>query len=98
MADPLQEILAKLQTIEGKIDQLNERLEAVERSTGVMDEHVQWVNGVHNAIKTPLYTALNVVNNVMYPICGSTVDIEEIPNAPTYPRGITYIEDEQSIT
>jgi len=94
MAD-LQEILTKLNTIEDKIDQLNVRLEAVERSAGIMDEHVQWVNGVHNVIKAPLYSALNTVNNILHPLLGQTVDIEEIPNAPTYPPSLTYIVDEE---
>ena len=58
-----------------------------------MDEHVQWVNGVHNVIKTPLYTALNAVNNVIQPLMGTTVDIEEIPNAPKYPPKLTHIVD-----
>ena len=56
MSDPTQEILDKLNTIEEKINKvqqvcneiqtccisLNERLEKIEISTGVMDEHVQW--------------------------------------------------------
>ncbi len=94
MSDPiLQEILAKLNTIEDKIDRLNKRLEAVERSTGIMDEHVQWVNGIHNVVKGSLYSALNTVNTIMNPIYGPTVNIDEIPNAPMYPPSLTHVKD-----
>jgi hypothetical protein len=96
MSDPTQEILEKLNTIEWKIDNLNERLEKIEVSTGVMDEHVQWVNGVHNVIKQPLFTALNAFNAIVNPLCGPTVDILEVPNAPTYTHGLTHITDEEN--
>ena len=101
MSDPIQEILAKLNIIEEKIDRLqesctnlNKRLEKIEMSTGVMDEHVQWVNEVNNVVKKPLFSALNAVNSIMSPLYGPTVDIEEIPNAPMYPPGLTYIADD----
>jgi len=95
MSDPNQKILEKLDTIERKIDNLNERLKKIEVSTGVMDEHVQWVNGVHNVIKQPLFTALNAVNVIVNPLCGPTVDISEVPNAPTYPHRLTHITGEE---
>ncbi len=101
MSDPIQDILVKLNSIEEKLDKvqescnnLNERLERIEISSDTMDEHVQWINEVHNSIKTPLYTALNAVNNIMHPLTGSIVDIEEIPNAPVYPSRLTYIVDD----
>ena len=95
MSDPiLQEILEKLKIIEEKIDRLADRLEDVEISTGIMDEHVQWVNGIHNIVKAPLYSALNAVNTIMYPLSGTMVDIEEVPNAPMYSRRLTHVKDE----
>ena len=97
MCDPHQEILNKLNDIEEKIDQLNERLEKIEISTGVMDEHVQWVNGVHNVVKQPLFTALNTVNSIMNPLSGPTVDISEVPNAPTYTRRLTHVKEEEML-
>ena len=107
MFDPTQEILNKLNIIEEKIDRLqesytslqesytlsNKRLEKIEMSTGVMDEHVQWVNEVNNVVKKPLFSALNAVNSIVNPLYGPTVDIEEIPNAPTYPTRLTYVKD-----
>ena len=101
MSDLHQEIFNKLNTIEEKInllqdccDNINERLEKIEVSTGVMDEHVQWVNGVHNVVKQPLFTALNAVNAIMNPLSGPTVDISEVPNAPSYTRRLTHVAEE----
>ena len=52
------------------------------------------VNGVHNVVKQPLFSALNAVNSIMNPLSGPTVNIEEVPNAPTYPHRLTHIADD----
>ena len=81
------EILKLLKTIDKKLDQiqeqnqeLNERILIIEKSSGAMDEHIHWVNSVHETVKTPLYTALNSINSFILPISGPSqkIDIEEI--------------------
>ncbi|RLI49686.1 hypothetical protein DRO61_04750 [Candidatus Bathyarchaeota archaeon] len=102
MCDSLQEILVKLNEIEEKIDLLqetctllNERLDNIEVSTGVMDEHVQWVNDVHNVIKKPLFTTLNAINSIVSPFSETMVDVEKVPNAPAYQHSLTHVEEKE---
>lgn len=85
----------RLDLVQDSHDDLNERLEKIEASTVVMDEHVQWVNDVHNVVKKPLFTALNAVNSIVSPFSETMVDIEEVPDAPAYQRSLTHVKEKE---
>lgn len=91
--DSLRDLNKRLDSLQESFEELDKRLENIEVSTGVMDEHVQWVNGVHNVVKKPLFTALNAVNYIVNPLSGTTVDVEEVPNAPTYQHSLAYVKE-----
>jgi chromosome segregation ATPase len=87
----------RLDLLQESFNDSNKRLENIEVSTDVMDEHVQWVNDVHNVVKKPLFTALNAVNYIVNPLSGPTVDVEEVPNAPTYQHSLTHVKEEEDL-
>ena len=52
----------KLDKINKCIQGLLSKTEDIEKSTGNMDEHINFVNGMYDTVKTPFHSLMNMVS------------------------------------
>jgi archaellum component FlaC len=53
----------KLEKIDKCIQGLLSKTEDIEKSTGNMDEHINFVNGIYDTVKTPFHSMMNMVSS-----------------------------------
>ena len=70
LGDILSEINSRLKNIEEKLEKmelllqgLSLKTEDIEKSTGNMDEHINFVNEVYDGVKAPFHFMMNMVSS-----------------------------------
>ena len=58
------ELRERINAIESKIDKILEKLENVSVGTEKMSSHIDFIDGVYNRVRTPLYWICDRVNSI----------------------------------